>query len=279
MIIDIHTHTFPDRIAPSAVDKLKKASHCVSFSDGTRGGLLDSMHRAGVHRSVVLPVVTNPAKTSSINDISISLNGQDGLIYFGGIHPDTPEAEKELERIAQAGLKGIKIHPVYQGADIDDPRYVRILRRAGELGLIVLMHAGEDIGFPGVVRCSPDMTARALDKAGPVTIICAHMGGWRNWDMVTDCLCGRNVYLDTAFSLGEITPLEPDDYDNNFLHQMPGEVFCHLVNAFGSDHILFGSDSPWGDPADTIRLIRSMPLEKAQTDAILGGNAERLLGL
>ena len=279
MIIDIHTHTFPDRIAAIAVDKLKKASRCSSMSDGTRDGLLLAMRRAQVDRAVVLPVVTNPVKATSINDVSISLTQQDGLIYFGGIHPDTPDAGSELKRIADAGLKGVKIHPVYQGTDIDDPRFLRILEKAGELGLIVLMHAGEDIGFPGVIRCSPEQTAHALDQVGPVRMICAHMGGWRNWDEVTDCLAGRGLYLDTAFTLERITPLYEGAYDDDFLNMLDKETFCHLVNTFGADHILFGSDSPWGDPAKTIALIRSMPLPADQIDAILGGNAQKLLGI
>jgi hypothetical protein len=98
------------------------------------------------------------------------------------VHPDAPDWAEEMRRIASEGLKGVKIHPVYQGVDIDDPRYLRILTLAGELGLIVVMHAGNDIGFPGVVRCSPQMTYNALRQAGPVCLVMAHMGGWRNWD-------------------------------------------------------------------------------------------------
>lgn len=279
MIIDIHTHTFPDRIAPMAIDKLKHASRCFAFSDGTRNGLVRALRRAGADGGVVLPVVTNPVKAASMNDLSIELNGRDGLIYFGGIHPDTPEAEKELLRIKNSGLKGIKIHPVYQGVDIDDPRFLRILDRAGKLGLIVLMHAGEDIGFPGVVRCSPEMIAGALDQVGPVKLILAHMGGWKNWDKVTDCLAERGVYLDTAFSLETITPLYENAYDDAFLKQLNTETFCHLVSVFGADHILFGSDSPWGYPEKIISIIRSMPLPGEQIEAILGGNAKKLLGI
>ena len=90
-----------------------------------------------------------------MNDLSLRLTGHDGLLYFGCIHPDQPDWRQELDRIAAAGLRGIKLHPVYQGVDFDDVRYLRILERAGELGLIIVTHAGDDIGFPGVVRCSP----------------------------------------------------------------------------------------------------------------------------
>ena len=113
MIIDFHTHTFPDKIADAALAKLRAASHTLSFTNGTVSGLRESMGRAGIDWSVVLPVATNPLKVSSINDLSASLTGRDGLIYFGCIHPDMENPAEEICRIAKLGLKGIKLHPVY----------------------------------------------------------------------------------------------------------------------------------------------------------------------
>ena len=33
MIFDIHTHTFPDKIAQSTIEKLQGMSHTAAFSD------------------------------------------------------------------------------------------------------------------------------------------------------------------------------------------------------------------------------------------------------
>lgn len=279
MTIDFHTHTFPEKIAAAAIDKLKHASHTVPFSDGTAAGLTASMKKAGVDFSVVMPVATNPDKAASMNDVSLRMTGRDGLIYFGAIHPDTPGAKEELRRIAGEGIKGIKLHPVYQDVDINDPRSLRILEAAGELGLLITMHSGEDIGFPGVVRCSPEMTADALSKVGPVKLICAHMGGWRDWERVADCLAGTSAMLDTAFSLGDITPLEEGYYSQEQIHMLSESAFCRLVRAFGSERVLFGSDSPWADQGEIISAIRALPLTDEEKQRILGGNACRLLGL
>ena len=278
MIIDMHTHTFPDQIAERAIDKLKHASHTVPFSSGTASGLAASMKAAGVDYSVVLPVATNPFKAASMNDASLAANG-DGLVYFGAIHPDTPEAKAELRRIAHAGMKGIKLHPVYQDVDIDDVRSLRILEAAGELGLVVVMHAGEDIGFPGVIRCSPEMTAAALRQVGPVKLICAHMGGWRNWERVADCLVNTSAMIDTAFSLGNITPLEEDYYTPQQIRMLDEAAFCALVRAFGSERVLFGSDSPWADLRAAVAAIGHLPLNEEEKRNILGENAGRLLKL
>ena len=195
MRIDFHTHTFPARIAAPAIKKMQASSHAAAFLDGTGPALTASLQKAGLDRAVVLPVATNPAKVQSMNDLSLRLTGHDGLLYFGCIHPDQPDWRQELDRIAAAGLRGIKLHPVYQGVDFDDVRYLRILERAGELGLIIVIHAGDDIGFPGVVRCSPAMIARACRQVGRIPLVLAHMGGWKNWDEVMELLSDTGVYL------------------------------------------------------------------------------------
>ena len=279
MIIDFHTHTFPDRIAAAALQKLQADSHAQAFSDGTKGGLLSSMACAGIDRSVVLPVATNPQKVCSINDLSIAAIGADDLIYFGCIHPENADYDQELSRIAAAGIKGIKIHPIYQGVDIHDLRFLRILGKAAELGLIVIMHAGDDIAFPGIVRCSPEMIRSAIDQIGPMQLVLAHMGGWKNWHHVADCLADTCVYLDTSFSLGKIAPLEANFYTPTEQQLLTAAEFCEIVHAFGADRILFGTDSPWACQKCALDDIRQLPLSDAEKAAILGGNACRLLQL
>ena len=74
MVIDIHTHTFPDRLAATTIPKLEQASHTRSFSDGTNAGLAASMARAGVNCSVVLPVATAPKQVVHVNDCSAQIN-------------------------------------------------------------------------------------------------------------------------------------------------------------------------------------------------------------
>ena len=211
MVIDIHTHTFPDKLAAPTIRKLQGACHTRAFTDATNAGLAASMARAGIDCSVVLPVATNPHQVAHVNESAAQINARGrrtGIYSFGCIHPDCPDPRGELARIAALGLKGIKLHPAYQATRFDDIRYLRILDRAGELGLVVLTHAGIDIGIPVPTYCDPEMVLRALEQVGPVTLILAHMGGWRQWDQVEALLPQSSVLLDTAFSYGDLTPLE-----------------------------------------------------------------------
>ncbi len=279
MIIDFHCHTFPDKIAQRAIAGMQANSHAAVFSEGTVSSLCASMAAAGIEYSVVLPVATNPAKLASMNDSAIALNGKDGIIHFGAVHPMAENWETELVRIAQAGLKGIKIHPLYQQMDINDLRYLRILGKAAELGLITVMHAGNDIAYPGQVRCSPEMTADALRQLGPIPIVLAHMGGWKNWKQVAEHLVPTGCYIDTAISLGAIAPLDDGHYTPEELPLLTREAFCDLVKAFGAHRILFGTDCPWADQAAEIKKIHGLPLTDEEKSQILYKNAHHLLGM
>ncbi len=279
MVIDFHTHTFPERIAARAISGIQEQGQSVAFTDGTEAGLRRSMSRAGVDLAVVLPVATNPAKLASMNRAAEESNGREGRICFGAMHPLAEDWKQQLEWLAQSGIRGIKIHPLYQGVDITDMRYLRILEMCGQLGLIVVMHAGDDIAYPGQVRCSPEMTARALKQVGPVKIVLAHMGGWKNWERVADCIGPTGAYVDTALSLGRITPLSNAAWKDAELQLLDAEAFCRMVAQLGSERILFGTDSPWGDQSKDLEAIRALPLPQTQIQKILSGNAQELLKL
>lgn len=281
MIIDFHSHTFPDAIAEKAVNKLQAAAHTHPFTDGTAGGLLASMAAAGVDASLVLPVATSARQVAHVNDASIRMNEraeETGLYSFGCMHPDYPEWHAELGRLARAGVRGVKIHPPYQGADIDDPRFLRILERAGELGLTVVTHAGLDVGLPGARQATPEKLLRAVQAAGPVRLVLAHMGGWRCWQDVERLLPGTGVYVDTSFSLGPMTPLDDGYYpDEASLERLGEEAFLRMIRLFGADHVLFGTDSPWEAQAAEVDRIKNLPLTLQEKAAILGNNAAEIL--
>ncbi len=279
MIIDFHAHTFPDAVAARAIESVANKACTPPHTDGTVAGLKASMATAGVDWSVCLPVATNPAKVAHINDLSIASTEKDGLIYFGCMHPNYENYYDELARIKAAGLKGIKLHPQYQGVDITDVRNLRILHRAGELGLIVVIHAGQEPAYPGQLRASPEQVRSALKQAGPVTMICAHMGGFQEWDRVTDQLFDMGVYLDTGFALGRVELMDDGRRPPDIPKLLDEEGFCKLVRDFGASRVIFGTDCPWRDQAETIRDINSFSLTQEEKELIFYKNALRLLDM
>lgn len=282
MIIDIHTHIFPDKIAADVIENLSRKSRSKYFSDGTLNGLLNSMQKFGVNISVVLPVATNTRQVEKVNDFAAKLTenfSAQGVISFGAIHPDFENFRAELSRVKSLGLKGIKIHPVYQDTNLDDKKFLRILERAAELDLIVLAHAGLDIGFPGVVRCTPKMARRVVEEIGDFKFILAHMGGWKSWGEVLAELASTNIFMDTAFSTGTIPARSDSVWNAEDLKLLNAEEFLKLYKTFGAEKILFGTDSPWSPPNTTIDFIKNLPIPETDKNKILGTNAEKILKL
>ncbi len=56
MVIDFHTHIFPDKIAKKTIDHLSKKGGIPPFSDGTLSGLMDTSNKIDLR--VILPVLT-----------------------------------------------------------------------------------------------------------------------------------------------------------------------------------------------------------------------------
>ena len=283
MIIDIHTHTFPDQIASRALAGMQAKCHTALFSDGTAEGLLHCEARAGVDLAVVQPVATYAEQVPRINDHLLESGlGQacTGLRTFGAMHPGYSRWEAELERLAEGHIAGIKLHPPYSGIPIDDPRSIAILRKCRDLHLIVLIHSGWDVGLPNHPEALPIRIRHALDAVGPVRLIAGHMGGWACWEEAAKLLAETGIWFDTAFSLGCMKPA-PDDYSWSAenLRLLNGSAFCDLIHTFGAERILFGTDSPWADPAEELKKIRSLPLTQEEVSAICGENARKLLQL
>ena len=280
--IDFHTHTFPEKIAAKALEQMSRACRASYFSDGTASGLVRDMKQYGVDLSVNLPVMTSPAQVEKVNSSMIAAGEAllaEGILTFGGMHPDYPEPVKELRRLKAAGIRGIKIHPAYQGADLDDPRYLKILDAAEEEGLIVITHAGLDIGIYDHNYASVKAVLHVLNTVRPERFVLAHMGGWGDWDAVEKDLAGAPVWLDTAFSLGPIqsrpSATEPPIRTEN-LNQAD---FTRLVRKHGAGRVLFATDSPWERAGLYKDFLQGTDLTAEEKEKIFHGNAEVLLQL
>lgn len=269
MIVDFHTHIFPEKIAEKTISALSAKGGIPAYSDGMLDGLLNSMKDAGIDISVVLPVVTAPKQFDSIHRFAIEINereyGEQRLISFGGIHPDTDNYKEELNFIASHGFKGIKLHPDYQQTFIDDIKYKRIISYATELGLAIVTHAGFDVGYPELTHCTPDRTLAMLKEVRPEKMILAHMGGLNYWDDVEKYLVGENVYFDTAYVVDEISE----------------EQFIRIVKNHGVDRILFASDSPWKPQKKFVNYMQQVchkrEFDISDINKIMGENGLKML--
>lgn len=271
MVIDFHTHSFPDELADRAVGRLAQSGGIHNYLDGRVTSIQKSMKKAGIDYSILLPIATKPSQHTTINDIAVTTNDtfrESGLISFGTIHPDNEDYRDILRNLSKKGVPGIKLHPVFQRTNIDDPRYLNIISCAFDNDLIVSIHCGMDVSFPNCDEASVERIANMIKEVPPRKLVLAHMGGWGMYNEVCDKLIGTpGVWLDTAFVLRN----SPDFY---FLSK---EKFVDMVRTHGTDHILFGTDSPWSDQSEALKLICESGLNNDEIRMILGDNAARLL--
>ena len=269
MIIDFHTHIFPDKIAGATISALSKSAEIPPHSNGMKSGLSDSMEKNGIDISVNLPVLTKATQFDSILRFGMELNReiatQGRIVSFAGFHPDIEDYEEKLTQVKENGFLGIKIHPDYQGTFFDDPKYVKILEYAKKLDLITVTHAGLDGAFIGQeIKCTPVRVLNLLDKIGGYDkLVLAHLGGNELYDDVYELLAGKDVYFDTSYVLPFLS----------------GEQLEKMLLRHGDERILFATDSPWQDQGQMADIIRSRGLGKATEEKIFCTNAKKLLGL
>lgn len=267
MIIDFHVHTFPDKIAKKALGKLADIAGIDPYTDGTAGDTVRKMDEAGIDRAVCLNIATRPGQENTINNCAAETNRQYGgrLIAFGSVHPDCEDPLAELDRIVSLGIKGVKLHPDYQGFMSDDKKLFPLYDYLSGTDLIVTFHSGWDCYSPELVHNPPERALKVA-KAFPKLKMClAHFGALRMWEEVYDLLAGtENIVFDTSMAAS---------------FGLPEETARKIISRHGEDRILLGSDCPWEDPAASVRYVESLGLPDGTTEKILGGNAARLLKL
>jgi hypothetical protein len=209
-------------------------------------------------------------KTRANNDGIIALAARHpGMMPIATVHPyDGQAAIAELERVAARGIKVLKLHPHTQKFDVNDPRVLALVRRAGELRIIVLMDNANIL--PGD---SENLFNLAV-KAPKTRFIFAHMGGlnFRFWNILALARTAQNFFADNIYFdiSGTVTIVAGSPIQNEFVWTL------HNV---GIDHLLLGSDFPQLSLPQTLAAFNKLGPTKEEKAKIMFGNAQRLFGL
>ncbi len=262
MIIDFHTHYYPDTLAPRALDEFNSIEEFQATTDGTRSGLEQSMQQAGIDISLALPLAWHADKVNGINRWA-ALHNKYPIYLLGTAHPDVEDPDEVIRQVAKYGLKGIKLHPEFQGFTFDEPRVEKIIKACIKYDIFILTHAGCDIKFPPPPNSDPQRLIKLHRKFPALKLVIAHFGSWGMWDEVEKYLIGSPVYLDLAFIAGYI-----DD-----------KKIVEMIRRHGAQWILFGTDSPWRDQSEYIKFMHNLPLSQTEKDLIFWRNAAKLLNL
>jgi len=276
MIIDAHTHLFPDEVRKKRKKFCTRDESFRLLYGGEKArlaglqDLLETMDRENVGRSVVCGF---PWK-----DPGICREGNDYLLEGAREFPDRilpficpslhslRQAKKELARCLSRGAKGIGELAFYHGGiTAQDVRLlVSLAQSLPGRGVPVLLHASEPVGhdYPGKSPKTLQPIYQLLRQIPEVDLILAHWGGgFFFYELMPEVArVARRVYYDTAAS--------------PFIYQP--QIYSLAVRILGPDRILWGSDFPLLSPARYFREMAEAGLSHRVRGKIQGGNAQRL---
>jgi len=243
VIVDCHTHLVGE-----------------AYAGFGAGSLVESMDRYGVDHSVVFTLDGFFGNTKHHNDELARFVGEHPgrLTAFASVYPRAADAADEVRRAVTAlGMKGLKLHPWVQGISPLEDYMDPIAEACAELGVPMIFHDGTP------PYCTPLQFALLAERHPDVTVILGHSGLLDLWPEALAagrrvpniwlCLCGPPTY-----------------------------ALQKLVDGVPHERILFGSDIGFGSDYQLrhrLEQVRSLDLASDALDAILGGNAARLLGL
>ena len=265
VIVDSHTHIFPDHVAGRALSTVMSNmdGRLNAHTDGTFNSLMASMNSAGVDISVVLPVATNPGHTRGILQwIKELAPTSPRMVFFGSAHPYDSDYRDCIREMAQFGLQGLKFHPGYQGFPVNSKEAYAVYEEALKHDMVLYFHSGYDPSLPGCDHTSLERFAAFLEDFKGSKIVLAHGGGYGEWDRVLNLLGNKKCYFDIAFVL-----------ESMHVHKDARELYRQ-----NEDYFLFGTDSPWREQKKYVELIRdSEALTYEQKEKLFFRNARKLM--
>jgi predicted TIM-barrel fold metal-dependent hydrolase len=277
--VDFHTHVFPPEIKKKRSQYIDRdPCFAILYSNpeakiATADELIADMDKSGIDISVILNIGwTTHELCVETNDYIIDAVTRfpKRLVGFGAVQPQsTKAAVAEIERCAQAGLKGVgEMRSDMQLFDLDDEMVIApFVEALNHHKLILLTHASEPVGhsYQGKGGITPDILYPFIAAYPELTIVCAHWGGglpfYNLMPEVKKAM--KNVYFDTAASPFLYSP----------------DIYNHVVKLAGVDKILFGSDYPLMPQRRLLEEIETLELNKETKELMLSGNAWRLLGI
>ncbi len=262
MIIDMHTHAFPDSLAEKAMSALQEGCNVKAFLDGRIGSLLKSMDEAGIAVSVICSIATKPGQFFPIMEWSKTIVS-DRIIPFLSIHPLDDDIREKVRITSGEGFKGIKMHPYYQGFRLDDRNMYTLYEEMTRYNLILISHTGFDMAFPHDRICDPQKIIEVAKNFPDLKFVATHFGSWMDWEEVESNLIGKNIHIETSFSI----------------ELMGGSKAKELIGMHPPDYLLFGTDSPWTDQKKSVDSLKSLNLGETLENKIFYKNAKRLLNI
>ncbi len=279
MLIDFHTHLFPPDIRDHREKYCARDPWFNELYSNPRASmasaedLIAEMDASGVDISVAFAYGwTDTGLIEETNSYVIdAMRRYPKRIYGMAVLQPTSgvRAVRELERCAREGIIGLgELMPHGQGYKLSDITLLMpVMEVVRQYQLLVLSHCSEPVGhsYPGKGNVSLQDIVTFLTAFPDVRFIAAHWGGGLPFYALMPEIqrITANVWYDTAATV--------------YLYRQ--DIFPIVANLVGADRILFASDYGLLRQRRIIEHIAQSGLDEHTVEMVLGGNAQRLLGL
>lgn len=231
---------------------------------------VDQAAGVGVSALIVIARAGQMDKTRAQNDAVVAAAKADPDHFYpiASVHPqDGADAMIELDRMAAAGVKVIKLHPNTQNFDVSDPAVAAVVQHCAEKNLIVLFDSYKPWDTSEIGKLL------LLAVSHPhATLILAHMGLTTFRDAGAFAMLhkiGRPINV--FFDLSAIAPF--------YANSPVAPELVWTIRQIGVERFLFGSDWPVDTPAVTKKAVIDLGFNADEQRLIFHDNAAKLLGL
>lgn len=188
------------------------------------------------------------------------------------LNPVCPDSMEDIGFLNDDKIVGVKFHPDYHGYDILSPAVRPFLDAVADQTSLILSHVS---CMPGTAFSEGVKILEFAARHPKTNFIFAHIGGifqnslypyFPNYEGLEKIAASglENVYVDTSHHL---------------MYVYPG-VMQRVVEIFGTDRLLFGTDMPLQGPMQArfaLEAIRSLDIPEGEKEKILFANAAKLI--
>lgn len=200
-------------------------------------------------------------------------NGEGVLLPFGTVNLAWPDWEEDLRRCHEVHrMPGIRIYPIYQTFDLEHPDFRKLVQQVAARGMVlqIVGDMEDERHHHPIVEVRDVKFAPLVDVLKQTPDAKVQLTYWNHKvprTLLDNLIRDTSVLLDTSRieGAGEVGRL------------IEGKTWTGTATPIPVERILFGSHAPYF-PVETnvIKLFES-PLTLEQMQAIMNGNARRLL--
>jgi predicted TIM-barrel fold metal-dependent hydrolase len=236
---------------PAGTEVFDAHAHIGVDIDGrtmTGDGMRERMEATGVKKSIVFPLNDPNARDDYSGPNDVVWNAYEeypsSFVPFFRLNPHV-DYDREFGRCVERGFMGLKLHPVSQGFELDDPRVVRLFGMAAEIDLPVLIHAG--FAMQRIV----EPLLPTVEAHPGLRLILGHSA-------MVEVLCAAHAFEGHQNVLFETSVVQAKDLY---------ELCCSI----DPSRICYGSDIPYGDLPSTLHAILAAAETAGVPDSALSG--------